>query len=77
MLLCTILLNQRGSGLKVWVFGERLGLKKKEKLSLKLNSQLSLGELHSETCTRYLPMRGPATHIITILISLTHIEYCL
>lgn len=75
MLLCTILLNQRGSGLKLWVFGERLGLKKKEKLSLKLNR--SLGELHSETCTWYLPMRGPATHIITILISLTHIKYCL
>ena len=56
MLLCTILLNQRGSGLKVWVFGEKLGLKKK-KLPLKLNR--SLGELQSETCTWYLPMRGP------------------
>ena len=73
MLLCTILLNQRGSGLKVWVFGEKLGLKKKkEKLPLKLNR--SVGELHSETCTWYLPMKGPATDIITILISLTHIE---
>jgi len=49
--------------------------KKKEKLPLKLNR--SLGELHSETCTWYLPMRGPATHIISILISLTHIKYCL
>ena len=75
MLLCTILLNQRGSGLKVWVFGEKLGLKKKEKLPLKLNR--SLGELQSETCTWYLLMRGPGTDIITILISLTHIEYCL
>ena len=43
MLLCTILSSQRGSGLKVWVFGEKLGLKKKEKLPLKLNK--SLGEL--------------------------------
>ena len=75
MLLCTILSNQRGSGLKVWVFGEKLGLKKKEKLPLKLNR--SLGELQSETCTWYLPMRGPGIDIITILISLTHIEYCL
>lgn len=75
MLLWTILLNQRGSGLKVWVFGEKLGLKKKEKLPLKLNR--SLGELQSETCTWYLLMRGPGTDIITILISLTHIEYCL
>ena len=75
MLLCTILLNQRGSGLKVWVFGEKLGLKKKEKLPLKLNR--SLGELQSETRTWYLLMRGPGTDIITILISLTHIEYCL
>lgn len=49
--------------------------KKKEKLPLKLNR--SLGELQSETCTWYLPMRGPGTDIITILISLTHIEYCL
>ena len=46
--------------------------KKKEKLPLKLNR--SVGELHSETCTWYLPMKGPATDIITILISLTHIE---
>ena len=75
MLLCTILLNQRGSGIKVWVFGEKLGLKKKEKLPLKLNR--SLGKLQSETCTWYLPMRGPGTDIIIILISLTHIEYCL
>ena len=51
----------------VW---RKVRVKKKEKLSLKL------GELHSETCTWYLPMRGPATHI-TILISLTHIKYCL
>ena len=57
MLLCTILLNQRGSGLKVWVFGEKLGFKKKKKLPLKLKR--SLGELQSETCTWYLPMRGP------------------
>ena len=75
MLLCTILSNQRGSGLKVWVFGEKLRLKKKEKLPLKRNR--SLGELQSETCTWYLPMRGPGIDIITILISLTHIEYCL
>ena len=75
MLLCTILSSQRGSGLKVWVFGEKLGLKKKEKLPLKPNR--SLGELQSETCTWYLPMRGPGIDIITILISLTHIEYCL
>ena len=76
MLLCTILLNQKGSGLKVWVFGEKLGLKKnKKKLPLKPNR--SLGELQSETCKWYLPMRGPGIDIITILISLTHIEYCL
>ena len=56
MLLFTILLNQRGSGLKVWVVEEKLGFKKK-KLPLKLKR--SLGELQSETCTWYLPMRGP------------------
>lgn len=49
--------------------------KKKEKLPLKLNR--SLKELQSETCTWYLPMRGPGKDIITILISLTHIEYFL
>lgn len=58
------------------MFGEKLGFKKKkEKLPLKLNR--SLKELKSETCTWYLPMRGPGTDIITILISLTHIEYFL
>ena len=31
---------------------------KKEKLPLKLKR--SLGELQSETCTWYLPMRGPS-----------------
>ena len=34
MLLCTILFNQRGSGLKKWVFGEKLGLKKKRKITI-------------------------------------------
>lgn len=56
----------------VW---RKVRAKKKEKLPLKLNR--SLGELESETCTWYLPIRGPGTDIITILISLTHIEYCL
>ena len=56
----------------VW---RKVRAKKKEKLPLKLNR--SLGELQPETCTWHLPMRGPGTDIITILISLTHIEYCL
>ena len=56
----------------VW---RKVRVKKKEKLPLKRNR--SLGELQSETCTWYLPMRGPGIDIITILISLTHIEYCL
>ena len=58
----------------VW---RKVRVKKKYIYILPLKLNRSLGELQSETCTWYLPMRGPATDIITILISLTHIEYCL
>ena len=67
--------ESKGKWLKSMGVWRKVRVKKKEKLPLKPNR--SLGELQSETCTWYLPMRGPGIDIITILISLTHIEYCL
>ena len=40
---------------------------KETKIQLALKLNRSLGELQPKTCTCYLPMRGPGTHILLLL----------